>query len=304
MKQRTVGRSLEYTGIEFYGGCEVRVLIEPAEEDSRIVFESNKGSVRADINLARQSKSSIMLEDGKTRVIHVEHILATLYAYGIDNARVRLERIPSGSYSLLDKLGIATDIAVVPVSQDRELTLCKKLDEAGYEEQGKERKSLYLQEPIISEKLSFEKIERGLIISAKTDYPIPGEQKVEFEINSQNYRDELARSRMYVKHLPRGIPKKIGSFLACFAYPQFGIGHGFTPETVFLPVKNAKEWTRQELMFAEIARHSIVDRLGAIALLPGRLEGVKVSAYRSGHQNDINFLRDYVAPKLINTYSS
>lgn len=96
--QHTLRVPIEYEGTEFYGGQKVRVNISPLEEDHGIIFETKKGQVKADIHRARQSRSSVLLEDKGVGVLHVEHMLATLFAYGIDNALVRLDRVPSRSY--------------------------------------------------------------------------------------------------------------------------------------------------------------------------------------------------------------
>ena len=121
--QQTLKRKISYFGREFYGGNNVEVVVEPADENTGIVFLTTKGEVKADIRNARQSRSSIMLQSGNAKIIHVEHFLATLYAYGIDNAFVSARRIPSRSYRLLKALNIATDIDVIPTCSDRELTL-------------------------------------------------------------------------------------------------------------------------------------------------------------------------------------
>ena len=79
--QRTLKKNLSYSGKEFYGGKEVEVFIEPANENTGIVFQTRKGDVKATIENAKQSRSTIMLQEKRARVLHVEHLLAALYAY-------------------------------------------------------------------------------------------------------------------------------------------------------------------------------------------------------------------------------
>jgi UDP-3-O-[3-hydroxymyristoyl] N-acetylglucosamine deacetylase len=289
--QQTLRKLIEYNGIEFYGGNEVQVRIEPADEDTGIVFVTQRGRVKANIHGASQSRSSILLRDGRAKVINVEHILATLFAYGVDNAVIKLKKIPTRSFRVLDLCGLATSVEVVPVLPDREWTLCNKIEEAGLERQTDKRKLLYLLKEVPTGLLKFTPTKEGLIIRATTDYSVPGKQSAEFEITPRNYRDELARARPYEKHLPLWVPLGLMDFGASLFYPTFGIGHGFSSENVFLPVRTREEWEKQERYHGEIARHSIVDRLGAISLLEGRLEGVMVYANRSGQRNDIQVLQ-------------
>lgn len=301
--QQTVRREIEYTGIEFFGGNEVTVRIKPAEEDRGILFQTRYGDVPATLDCAMPSRCAILLSNGRGGVLHVEHFLATLWAYGVDNALVNLQRKPTRNFSLLERFHFATDIDVVPVASDRELTLCRKLEEAGLEAQQKERGLVTLKEIIYTDnggrELLFEPTAKeGLHISALTNYAPVGEQQFGCAITPENYRDELARSRMCAKYLPFWVPRFIGHIGASLAYPHFGIGHGFSQETCFFPPKNSSEWYAQEIFPAELARHSIVDRLGALALLPGRLDHVAVATKYSGHANDLAVLKNEVIPRL------
>lgn len=190
----------------------------------------------------------------------------------------------------MDVFGLASSVEVVPVSSDREFTLCTLIEQAGIVPQQKLRKFLSLNYNVEGEKLSFTRQERGLTIKATTNYKQVGEESFETEITPEKYRDDLARSRMYVKHSHPLIPHSIAGMIMSIVYPTFGIGHGFSTSTVFLPPKNEEDWRKQEIFKHEIARHTIVDRLGAIALLDGRLEGVKVTTKYSGHAHDIAVL--------------
>ena len=147
--------------------------------------------------------------------------------------------------------------------------------------------------------MSFIPDNEALYMHATTRYNPIGFQAVEFKIDSQTYKTELAGARRYAEHLK--IPMKIlgkkvsfaiGSAAALVLYPSFGIGHGFNFDNIFIPVSTVDEWREQEQYPEEIARHTIVDRLGAIALLDGRLEGVECYMKFSNHSNDIKVLKE------------
>ena len=90
------------------------------------------------------------------------------------------------------------------------------------------------------------------------------------------------------------MPESLQSALASFIiFPRFGIGHGISHDSAFMPTKTVKEWEKQERVEAEIAAHTIMDRLGALALLDGRLQGIEVTCNRSNHPHDIHTLKKY-----------
>lgn len=296
--QNTLRNEIRLMGIEPYGGNLVMITIKPAEEDVGILFQTPNGDIQAKLNYASESRSSILLDNGRTQVINVEHILATLYAYGIDNALIELKRMKSKSFELLEGFGLATKVEVVPVFGQRERTLCDRIEEVGLEQQTRERSLLGIAQPAFKNKLYFSPIARGLVITATTNYKIPGKQEFTAEITPQTYKDRLSKSRPYAKHVPVWMSTKLASAIASLANPSFGIGHGYENTNVFLPVRTANEWYQQEIYPAEIARHTIVDRLGALALLDGRLEGVRVIARFSGHANDLIILREMTSDKM------
>lgn len=301
--QNTIKNAIYLKGIDCFGGNIVETILKPAEEDTGIVFQTQKGDIQAKLEYASPYKASISLNNGQVKLVNVEHMLATLYAYGIDNALVEVKRIPSKSFEFLKKIHLATDFEVLPIFPEREKTLCDKLDEVGIEKQKKDGKMFKLDDSVISYNLSFHPMKQGLIIEATTDYPVPGEQSLELGINPQTYRDELSRSRPYAKHVKTWIPLQMANILASLLNPSFGIGHGFDDSNVFLPVKTRKEWYEKQPYPRgdEITRHTIVDRLGAIALLDGRFEGVRIATKYSGHENDLNFLKTRINSALIYT---
>ena len=298
--QQTIGQQIQVTGVEPFGGNLVDVILKPADTDTGIVFETPVGNIEAKLEYASQYKSAVLLQEKGVKVLHVEHILATLYAYGIDNVRVELKRNLTRSFRVLQKVGLATDVHVVPTFEKREKTLCELLDAAGIQQQSKARKEYVLNGKRVTPRLVFEPLpemdSHELVMQATTNYPIPGEQTFRFAITPESYRDELSQSRPYAKHVPTWLPISAASLLASIANPFYGLGHGFTPETIFFPVRTKEEWDAKQLYASEdeFARHTIVDRLGALALLAGslggRISGLEVAAKYSGHKNDIRVL--------------
>ncbi|MBW3011233.1 UDP-3-O-acyl-N-acetylglucosamine deacetylase [Candidatus Woesearchaeota archaeon] len=276
-----------------------------------------------------------MLRDPETNaeIINVEHVLATLYAYGVDNVDIQVKKVHSknnGTYS--DNIAYYTwkaaknmgyDIPeVFPNRPQEEYTLSCKLREESKApvEQEAERKIIRITEAFETEKLSFYPMcpdnlrvdpysKTDLVMCATTVYDPVGEQKFECAVNPEVYHKHLSEARRYahhiiflMKYMPEKVAYSVASFLANFAYPSFGIGHGFHTENVFLPRRTADSWFAQEKFPAEVARHTIVDRLGAIALLGARLQGIRCIMKFSNHENDVNVLKEFEewlkAPKV------
>ncbi|HLD02589.1 MAG TPA: UDP-3-O-acyl-N-acetylglucosamine deacetylase [Candidatus Nanoarchaeia archaeon] len=297
-KQRTLKDDIEILGIEPYGGNRVSLKISPASENRGIIFyNAAHGAVRANLAAAQAYKSSITLRNDTMSVLNVEHILATLYSYGIDNAMIQVARQPNKSFAFLEYLHLATAMQVLPYFTEREKTLCERIDEVGVEAQQMPRRMLRLKEDIITDKLSLEKTDTpGLIVRATTSYPLLGESTIELQITPEAYKSELSRARPYAKHAPAWMPRKITRFFACLLNPSFGLSHGFDEDNVLVPERSREKLLEEQRRVGydkgdEITRHTIVDRLGSLALLPGRLDHVRVTARFSGHANDLDVLR-------------
>ena len=313
--QRTLVSHVKITGKEPYGGCEVNVVFYPAVADTGVVFVNgdyahvpvfpshqqltpknleNLLTVRASLPHARAAYSSIMLVDGPMKIVGVEHLLATLYAMGIDNVVVDVSRVTPPRHWLQD-FGIQT-MAVLPLFPDRELSYINALLSTGVRIiDGAYRKRVSAGYDIHDEDMTLDKYlfinyheGSGLVIEAKTQYPELGTQEVRVPITPLSYLTELAEARPYAKHLLPWMPRWITEKAASLANLRFGYGHGFSEENLILPNNG---WTEQLRYPDEIARHTIVDRLGALALLGVRFDHVGVQTYRSGHQHDLDFLR-------------
>ncbi|MBW2987482.1 UDP-3-O-acyl-N-acetylglucosamine deacetylase [Candidatus Woesearchaeota archaeon] len=298
--QKTIGKTFELEGLCFYSGNPINALFHPASEDTGILFNTVRGNVKHSLQNAVPCRRSILLKDGPAKIINVEHVTSTLkYGYGIDNVYIIVRRMPPKKKSqYIPYFTHFTDTEVFPNTGDEELTLCRKLDEVGVVEQGKENIMLTLRQPFITDKLSFLPIDHGIFMHATTDYFPIGEQTFEIEMTPENYKKELAGARRYAEHvkylnfLPVAIRDRFASFLTAFANPSYGLGHGFSVDNVFLPVSTEEQWKAQEKYDAEIARHTIVDRLGALALIDGRLDGIRCVMKFSNHINDIAVLNE------------
>jgi len=300
--QQTLGNSIRISGKEPYGGGYVTLNILPANPGYGIIFKALGRNIPATLENASTARHAISLKNDGAEITHVEHVLAGLYACGIDNAWVNVERSSKPrAYTLSRKLGLLGNVEVVPNIGGVTKELCDKIKDAGIEKQSKKRKLLRLKKEINLEcKLIIQPMDKeGLDIMAYTNYKTIGHQSKQISITPEEFKEiSMARSYARLVKWTYQTPAKLvfndtvrSAIAGVVSHPYFGLGHGFSKEHVFIPELTKKAWKDAEIVEDEIAAHKIIDMVGALALLKGRLEGVKVTCNGDNHAMDVNFLR-------------
>lgn len=96
--QQTIREQLRFVGICLHSGKPAEAVIVPAQANSGIVFRSAASAVRADANFAQTNALTTTLKGSDGWAVHtVEHIMAALAAYRVDNAIVRLPGVAENS---------------------------------------------------------------------------------------------------------------------------------------------------------------------------------------------------------------
>jgi len=323
--QKTLKEPILLGGMGYFGGEQFGLNIRPAPVNTGRVFETTRGFVPIRPECLRTPKygriSSRLSQDrtvhGLRRrgllpyfdsssrtltfsykgneVICSEHVLATLRAYDVDNAVIEVRRKPSRGFRTMDEYGLATRVMVVPPLPELQKTLCDAIEETGMEEQDAPARIIRLKEEIVTERerLRFVPLDTDdVIITAITDYPHIGRQELTIHLNPAEYRRISTARRYAQQHIP--LPRKIQDLiLSFFIFPHYGLSHGFSKDNLFLPVNSEEGWKAQERFEAEIAGHSIADRIGGVvAPLPGRLAGVHITCKFSNHQHDAETIQD------------
>ena len=98
MHQQTLKEKLEFKGIGIHSGKQALMVINPAEENTGIVFRrvdlENKPKVKALYSNVVDTRNSTAIGDGKGSVIAtIEHVMSALYMAGIDNALIDIDRM-------------------------------------------------------------------------------------------------------------------------------------------------------------------------------------------------------------------
>jgi UDP-3-O-[3-hydroxymyristoyl] N-acetylglucosamine deacetylase/3-hydroxyacyl-[acyl-carrier-protein] dehydratase len=263
--QRTLKNPVEYRGIGLHSGKEIRVTVRPAEAGTGVSF------VRTDLEdhpvvrahganmKARQRRTCI--QDGRAEVYTCEHLLAALYALGIDNATVEIdgEEVPG-----LD--GAATEFY-------------RGLREGGTVEMRASRSIYSVKQPIYVRDGSASLValpgSGKLTIEYHLDYPsnngsAPGaKQIVGFELTPENFEREIAPARTFV------FAHEVEALRAA------GLGKGATPQNTLVVGPNGPEANKLR-WDDELARHKILDLIGDLANAGVDLDA-HIIATRSGH---------------------
>ena len=93
--QQTVEKSASVTGIALHTGARATVRVNPAPENSGIIFRRvdlpGKPEVRALACNVVDVQRGTTIADGKAIVYTVEHIMSALHAFKIDNCIVEMD---------------------------------------------------------------------------------------------------------------------------------------------------------------------------------------------------------------------
>jgi UDP-3-O-[3-hydroxymyristoyl] N-acetylglucosamine deacetylase len=266
--QATLARAAECRGVGLHTGKPASVTLLPAPAGHGVRF------VRRDLPSAPQLPATLdqvgathlatSLGSGDHAVGTVEHLLAALYAAGIDN------------------LLIQSDGPELPILDGSARPWCRLIDETGRLEQASAAALTRVVRPV--EVRSGERSVRlspcsELVIDARVtfDHPRIGTQRLEFRL--ADFRDELSWARTFgfldqVEALREAGYARGGSLDNAVVFtPEGGV---LNPEGLRAP--------------DEPLRHKLLDMVGDLALLGTRLHA-RVEADRPGHGMTLAVLR-------------
>ncbi len=271
-RQTTLDGRIVREGTGLHSGEPVAADVGPAEADRGVVFRRVDVDGEPEIparleHVSRVEWETVLSRDGVS-VRTVEHLMAALAAHGVDNAEVRL-RGPEPP---------ALDGSAAP--------WCEAIREAGVREQDAPARFLELEEPIRLEAgdsrytvLPYE----GYRVSSEIefDHPLIGHQFVSASPGDESFCGEVAPARTFGFEAWREPLRERGLAM--------GASH---ENTIVLTEDGLAEGT--ELRFPdEFARHKLLDLVGDLVLLEGRLRG-HVLAERPGHRGNVELARELV----------
>ncbi len=260
MLQRTISKPVELTGIGLHRASRVRLRLEPMVEDSGILFYRIDRGVIIPLSVDTVIDTTLATVIGRDgcSISTIEHFLATIYAYRIDNLKV----IVNGDE--------------MPVMDGSALDFCRLLDDAGVVGQSLPKRMLYIKRKVeVRDGDKYAILEPSLESSFHFDidfsHPAIGKQSFSYIPTHSNFIEKLASARTF------GFTKDIeylrSKNLALGATLDNAIG--LDEQTILNP-----EGLRFE---DEFVRHKLLDAMGDMMVMGYQIVGA-YSAFASSHR--------------------
>lgn len=271
-KQKTVARSNVFYGIGLHSGERTGMSISPLPPGKGIRFEnlSEKGYVPARIEFLDSTNYATSIKKDGVAARTIEHFLATLHAFGINNLLVKINK-------------------EVPIDDGSASRFCKFIRESGINEQDELIPEIVIDETLVigkeGEDEKFIKIEPYDQFSVKYTavYPKPlGRISYEFEMESpDDFEKEIAPSRTY------GFVDEFNKL------SDMGLAEGGRLNN-FILIDNGKVLNTELRFDTELARHKILDIMGDFYLLGRPIRG-RIEAQKTGHSENsllVNLIKE------------
>ena len=271
-KQTTIRKVVTYTDIGLHSGISVILRLMPACDDIGIVFRrtdlAGTPCISALATNVTDTIRATTLQVESAKVFTVEHILAALYALGIDNCIVELSS------------------AEAPVGDGSAVPFVRLIEDAGILELTENRREFAVAEPIKiqNQERSIEIFPHdGLRITFTSQNPHPklGTQVFDIEITPESFKAQIANART------------VGFLWEVEALKAKGLALGGSLENavVYDDVTNLTPLRYPD----ELVRHKVLDVLGDLALVGRPLKG-HIIAIQSGHSLNV-----MLAKKILET---
>lgn len=276
-KQKTIAAEVEYQGVGLHSGVDVQVKLKPAPADAGVTFIRTDldPPVRIPVTLENRRdhprRSCLAVADAEVHT--VEHLLAVLHVYGIQN------------------LDIEMDNPELPGMDGSAAEFLNGILEAGIVEQGRRGRTLNVRDVVAVQDNGASLValpaEDKFSVSYTLHYESAPQQLTQhrtYVVDEESFRKDIAPARTFVMESE---VKELQSR---------GLGLGAsTQNTLVLGDEGVID---NELRFPdEFVRHKILDLLGDLFILRSRISG-HVIAHRSGHHPNAE-----LAAKLSSTYA-
>jgi len=271
VRQRTLKKPVEFTGIGLHTGEKVRLALRPAPPNSGITFRRvdlvPAVEIHAEAHLVHDTRLSTCLEADGARVATIEHLMSAFAGLGIDNAYVDLTS------------------AEVPIMDGSAGTFIFLLQSAGLEEQPAAKKFVRIKKTAeVRDGDKWVRFEpyNGFRLDFTINFPHPvianTKQTVTVDLNEHSYIRDISRARtfgfMHEFEAMRAQGRALGGNLDnAIVMDEFRV---INPEGL-----------RSE---DEFVKHKVLDAIGDLYLIGYPLIGA-FSGFKSGHALNNALLR-------------
>jgi UDP-3-O-[3-hydroxymyristoyl] N-acetylglucosamine deacetylase / 3-hydroxyacyl-[acyl-carrier-protein] dehydratase len=271
LNQQTLNRSASFSGIGLHSGNRVNMTILPAPANSGVRFRrvdlEGKPEIEARIENVSETNRSTTLAKGNVKIHTVEHVLAALAGYGIDNAVIEL------------------DSNEPPIADGSSREFCKIIQAAGITQYPEKKEYYTPTEPIevrVGESvMTLFPDEQFKITCTSADKKGRYTQFYSTEVTPQTWEKELAHARTF-----------------CF-YEEIeflfknGLIKGGSLENAVV-IRDDAVLTTEPLRYREeFVRHKMLDIVGDLSLLGKPIRG-HVNAVRPGHAANAELVKKII----------
>ena len=285
IKQRTLKKLIQATGIGLHSGKKVKLTLRPAPIDTGIIFRRVDLSPVVEILALYQNVTDTRLctclsVDGSVgpRVDTVEHLLSALAGLGIDNAYIDV------------------NAAEIPIMDGSSAPFVFLIQSAGIKEQNAAKRFIKILSPIrLEEKGKYVQFlpYNGYKISFNIEFDHPAfvdkPQSACFDFGTTSYVKEVCRARTF-------------GFLSEYEYlRENNLAKGGSLDNAIV-VDDYRILNEDGLRFeSEFVAHKVLDAIGDLSLLGCSLIGA-FEGYKSGHELNNRLLRELMAHQEAWTY--
>ncbi|NOL49230.1 UDP-3-O-acyl-N-acetylglucosamine deacetylase [Pelistega europaea] len=194
LKQRTIKKVVNATGVGVHSGSRVKLTLRPAEPNTGIVFHRVDTPEVLDFPAVADgvgdTRMASVLQNGAYRVSTVEHLMSALAGLGIDNIHIDVdaEEIPIMDGSASTFVYLLKDAGIVEQNAPKRFIRVKKVVEVS-EGEGEQRKWARL-EPYEGFALAFSIDFRHPAIDSTANF-------AEIDFAKDSYVDQIARARTF-----------------------------------------------------------------------------------------------------------
>ena len=278
MLQQTLKQQIKIEGVGLHSGCPSVLILKPAAENTGIVFcrEENGKNVKisARYNQVVDTRNCTCLGQGGVLISTIEHLMASLYAVGIDNAEIECSN------------------QELPIMDGSGAIFYELLQKAAKTEQNALRKYLKVLRPVVFADDKGNSIEltpnngRALHIRFDIEFPskIVGHQTFDDDITANIFASTVAPSRTFCEKYQIDYLRSLGL-----------IKGGSLDNAVVLDGENILNPDGFRVK-NECVNHKVLDAVGDL-YTSGYFVLADVRAYRTGHFHNNEVLKKLFADK-------
>lgn len=278
-QQQTLKKAVSFSGIGIHTGKEVHMTFQPAQENTGVSFcrtdLPDRPRIPATVDYVCDTNRSTTIGIKDAFIHTIEHVLAAVRAYNIDNLSIEI-------------CGIEP-----PVGNGSSDVFVNMIEEVGILEQSEKKTVVKLKDPIYWSQGDICLVAfpyDGYRISYTLNYPNSSLLRSQFhslDVNSHSFKSEIAPCRTFALYkeisylLDRGLIKGASLDNAVIIHEEAAFSKG----GLFFP--------------DEMVRHKILDMIGDLSLVGVEFEA-HVVALRAGHASNCAFAKEILNSLLEN----